>query len=267
MIPMPKTLRAAALVVALGACSSATHAEGPNCMALAACCNTMSGTAQSNCIQQLPTNEAACLSTLQLDQSAGACSGIVPADAGQTSSSSSGNTSAFSSNVGGTFSSGSGTGPECRALQACCTSLETGMGDAECHGTLPSDESSCAGLLSALSGASSACGGDTGSGTGSGTASASLMGFGGFTGGCFAGFLGVSDPCYECEATSCSSDVSALVTQCSSAAFSCICPGGVYNAETAASAGCNEALLSTCPMAQNVLDSCAMASCASVCGG
>jgi hypothetical protein len=119
-------------------------------------------------------------------------------------------------------------------------------------------ETSCASECTTVSGSSSG-GTCTGSGSGGGSGGVSSSGSIGMS--CFQSSS--TSTCYNCVATSCSAQLSAIETGCSQY-ISCVCPGGVYDANNVT--GCESLeMVSSCTSVLNPLVTCEEQSCAAAC--
>jgi hypothetical protein len=115
---------------------------------------------------------------------------------------------------------------------------------------------SCATECETTSGGSSG-GTCTGSSSGGGSGSSS----GGTAMQCLQ--TSANTACYSCVASNCAAQLSALETGCS-AYFSCVCPGGVYDANNVTACQSQE-MVSSCTSALSPFASCEEQSCASAC--
>jgi hypothetical protein len=125
-------------------------------------------------------------------------------------------------------------------------------------------EASCASACQTTSGSSSG-GVCTGSGSGGGSGSGSGGGSGSGSGGTAMQCLQSSSTsaCYNCIATACAAQLSAVETGCS-AYISCVCPGGVYDANNVQACSPQEQV-SSCMGVIPPLGTCEAQSCASAC--
>jgi hypothetical protein len=121
-------------------------------------------------------------------------------------------------------------------------------------------ESNCTSECATTSGSSSG-GTCTGSGSGGGSGGGSGSSSGGTAMSCLQS--SATSACYSCVVTSCAAQLSAVETGCS-AYISCVCPGGVYDANNVTMCAPQE-MVTSCTSAITPLGTCEAQSCASAC--